>query len=903
MQFHLSTCKIEQKSKYFEGVLRMGKKVFIISHTHWDREWYQTFQGYRKRLVYLIDQLIETMEKDNEYKFFHFDGQTIVLEDYLEIRPENKDRFKKLIKDGRIIIGPWYVMPDEFLVSGESLVKNINIGMDICDEYNADSLKVGYVTDIFGHNNQFPQILKGFGINTALLYRGIGNYPKDGFIWEAVDGSKTLVHKLDSEMCYSNFYLGFRKLIENKEFTREDIKATFNKLLEFLSESATSENILMMDGVDHIEIEPRLPGIIDILREEFKDVQFEHTTLESYFQNKVQGQSNLETIHGELYEVGKEGGVNQVIKNVLSSTVHLKQMNNRCETDLSRIAGALDIIANIATDNANNAKGFIDRAWKFIIENHPHDSICGCSISQVHRENEYRFGQAGQIIDEVINYSKRNICANINSISFNTDKVLTIFNFSEQQLDEIAVVDIAFENDDYGNFVIHDESINEIPFQLLNSYGGAEFKHTFGRLPEFPYMHHKIIAIPVKINGIGWCSYGIKKLTDQFEGFEWKVHNPPIRNVGTMLISSNEIDNGPLLVTIHPNGTLSVKDNETGRIHDNLLYFESCGDYGDGWFYRKPIREERAISLNSVGYTRIQNDGVLVTELDITTELLLPKSLTNKETDKLVINTNVIIRRNSRRIDFKTTVDNKTLNHRLRVLFDTNLETDTFHALTPFYMTKRDIKMDSKKDYVEIETFVSPNQGVVCLKDDNGTVGLYNKGLYEVEIKDNAKRTVALTLFRSITTEVGGKHAEVGSQIRNMTFDYALELANPEIKISEITSRGLQFKTGLITEISNPITGKLMINYSFLSIDEPGIIISTIESTKEKNTILRLYNSTDDEKTVTITMGISINEISLLDLRGTVVKGVIKHDKNSFQIKFKKGEIISLKIESDGVKE
>lgn len=881
----------------------MSKKIFIISHTHWDREWYQTFQGYRKRLVFLMDQLIETMEKNNEYKFFHFDGQTIVLEDYLEIRPENKERLKKLIKEGRIIIGPWYVMPDEFLVSGESLVKNINIGMDICDEYNADSMKVGYVTDIFGHNNQFPQILKGFGINTALLYRGIGNYPKDGFVWEAVDGNQVLVHKLDREMSYSNFYLGFRKLIENKEFTREDINETFSKLLEFLSESATSENILMMDGVDHIEIEPRLPEILNILREEFRDVEFEHTTLENYFQNKDQIQSNLETIHGELYEVGKEGGVNQVIKNVLSSTVHLKQMNNKCETELSRIAGALDIIANIATDNANNAKGFLDRAWKFIIENHPHDSICGCSISQVHKENEYRFGQAEQIISEVINYSKKNICKNINTLSFNTDKVVTILNFSEQQLDEIVVVDIAFENDDFGNFAIYDENGNEIPFQLLNTYGGAEFKHTFGRLPEFPYMHHKFIAIPVKIDGIGWRSYGIKKITNQFEGFAYKAHYPPIRNVGTMLISSNEIDNGLLLITIHQNGTLSIKDKETGRIHDNLLYFESCGDYGDGWFYRKPIREERAISLTSVGYTRIQNDGALVTELDITTELLLPKSLTNKETDKLVISTNIIIRKNSKRIDFKTTVNNKILNHRLRVLFDTNLETDTFNALTPFYMTKRDIKMDSKKDYVEIETFVSPNQGVVCLKDDTGTVGLYNKGLYEVEIKDNAKRTVALTLFRSITTEVGGKYAEVGSQIRNMTFDYAIELATPETKISEITSRGLQFKTGLRTEISNPTTGNLMSNYSFLSIDEPGIIISTIESTKDKNTILRLYNSTDDDRNVTIKTGVSIVKISLMDLRGNAVKKDIEHGKSSFKLKFKKGEIISLKIEFGSVKE
>lgn len=107
----------------------MQKKLHVISHTHWDREWYQTFQGYRKRLVAIIDELIEQMEKDEKFRFFHLDGQTIVLEDYLRIKPENEVRLRKLIEDGRLIIGPWYVMPDGFLVSGESLVRNLLRGM------------------------------------------------------------------------------------------------------------------------------------------------------------------------------------------------------------------------------------------------------------------------------------------------------------------------------------------------------------------------------------------------------------------------------------------------------------------------------------------------------------------------------------------------------------------------------------------------------------------------------------------------------------------------------------------------------------------------------------------------------------------------------------------------------
>ena len=102
--------------------------IFYFSSTHWDREWYQDFQSYRYRLVKLVDKLLDLFDKDPEYKTFHFDGQTVVLEDYSEIRPECKERLKTLISEGKILVGPWYVMPDEFLVSGESLIRNLMQG-------------------------------------------------------------------------------------------------------------------------------------------------------------------------------------------------------------------------------------------------------------------------------------------------------------------------------------------------------------------------------------------------------------------------------------------------------------------------------------------------------------------------------------------------------------------------------------------------------------------------------------------------------------------------------------------------------------------------------------------------------------------------------------------------------
>ena len=204
---------------------------------------------------------------------------------------------------GRIIIGPWYVMPDEFLVSGESLVRNIIKGFDICKSYGAPPMKCGYVPDIFGHNSQMPQILGGFGIQSAVLYRGVGDYLKDAFCWEGADGSRVLAMKLDRERSYSNFYYAVRWPFDGREYDKEELVSRMKNLIGYSS------------------------------------------TIEEYEKALQPSWVNLEKLKGELFKAGKRGVNNQVLKNVLSSMIHLKQMNNECETLLTRWAEPFDTIA------------------------------------------------------------------------------------------------------------------------------------------------------------------------------------------------------------------------------------------------------------------------------------------------------------------------------------------------------------------------------------------------------------------------------------------------------------------------------------------------------------------------------------------------------------------------------
>src|ERR671924_1747116 len=149
-----------------------SRLVHVVPHTHWDREWYSSFQSFRLRLVDLLDDLLPRMESDPSYGRFLLDGQLAVVDDYLAVRPEAEDRLRRLVGSGRIAVGPWYTLPDEFLVSGETLIRNLQLGMATADRFGG-AMTVGYLPDMFGHVAQMPQILRLFGFEHAVVWRGV----------------------------------------------------------------------------------------------------------------------------------------------------------------------------------------------------------------------------------------------------------------------------------------------------------------------------------------------------------------------------------------------------------------------------------------------------------------------------------------------------------------------------------------------------------------------------------------------------------------------------------------------------------------------------------------------------------------------------------------------------------
>jgi len=373
----------------------MPYQVFVVSHTHWDREWYQPFQEFRIRLVTMVDKLLDILASDPDYRHFMLDGQTIVVEDYLQIRPEREPDIRKQVQRGRLLIGPWYVLPDEFLVSPEALIRNLMLGQRVSCRFG-EPMPVGYVPDSFGHISQLPQILAGFGIHDAAIWRGVPDLPTE-FLWQSPDGTAVL-----------NLYIrdGYGNLAWTPH-TPDGFAQIVRQAVDRLAPHATTDAVLLMNGMDHVEPSPDLPGLMAAAEERLPDLKLVHGTLPQYVAVMRAANPELPTVQGEF----RCSQRSNIIPGVLSARMWIKQRNQACETLLECWAEPFNAANQRVGESANHA--LVRHAWSLLLQNHPHDSICGCSVDQVHQEMRSRFDQVEQIGEEVTRRSLTSLVGHI----------------------------------------------------------------------------------------------------------------------------------------------------------------------------------------------------------------------------------------------------------------------------------------------------------------------------------------------------------------------------------------------------------------------------------------------------------------------------------------------------------
>ncbi len=357
------------------------RRVAIVPHTHWDREWYEPFQTFRMNLVDTLDRLLDLMESDPSYTDFLIDGQMAAVDDYLEVRPQAETRIRELAVAGRLTMGPWYILMDEFLVSAETIVRDLQMGLERGASFGG-AMSVGYLPDMFGHIAQMPQILRMAGLEHAVVWRGVpSDITRTAFWWEAPDGSTVRAEYLP---------LGYGNGAE----LPEDGKALVRRTEDHEQEVASflMDRILFMNGSDHLAPQPWLGRVVAEANALQGDYEFEITSLPAYLADAPT--EGLQRWKGEL----RSGARANVLMGVTSNRVDVKHAAAVTERQLERRA---EPYAALFLPPDQWPARLLALAWKEVVRNAAHDSICACSVDDVVDAVLHRFAESRQIAEGV----------------------------------------------------------------------------------------------------------------------------------------------------------------------------------------------------------------------------------------------------------------------------------------------------------------------------------------------------------------------------------------------------------------------------------------------------------------------------------------------------------------------
>ena len=367
--------------------------VHLVPHTHWDREWYEPFQTFRMRLVELVDQLLERMERDPRMRFT-LDGQAATIDDYLEVRPAAEPLIRRLIAEGRLAIGPWQILMDEFLVSGETIVRNLELGWARAEGLGR-AMPVGYLPDMFGHVAQMPQILRRAGIGRAVVWRGVpAAIDRNTFHWVAPDGSE-----VETEYLVGGY--------GNGAYLFDVPDRLGSKLTGYRAANAAfygDRSFLAMYGTDHAVPTPRLADLVDAVNRDDDAVEVRLETLADYAARPEVDDRPVRRWSGEL----RSGARANMLMGVNSARIDLKAACGRVERLLERYAEPLTALHGSAWPER-----LLELAWRRVVDNSAHDSICGCSHDSVVAQVLTRFAEAEQLGRGIVTATGRDITAGV----------------------------------------------------------------------------------------------------------------------------------------------------------------------------------------------------------------------------------------------------------------------------------------------------------------------------------------------------------------------------------------------------------------------------------------------------------------------------------------------------------
>lgn len=861
-------------------------KIFIHSGTHWDREWYQPFQGFRFRLVGATDGVINTLETRDDYGVFHFDGQTIVLEDYLEIEPENRKRLEKLIQAGKIVIGPWYCMPDEFLLSGESLIKNLQLGHKIArKDFCVEPCKNGYICDIFGHIAQMPQIFAGMDIHNSVLGRGTNeSTTATHFRWQALDGTDVVVYRLPDQAGYGDFC----NIAANvpTSLPDDELDSRLKAYIDQYIEQVNIPIICLFDATDHIGIRPDTRRYVDSLKRIYPDAEIYHTNISEMNAAVTEYYADLPIKSGELNETAKEiAPYLHLITNTLSSRYPIKKYNDQMQSKLEKWMAPI-----YALRQTGASKGFLELANKFLIRNHPHDSICGCSIDQVHRDMLYRFDQVRLLSNEIITPFNNMLSGKLVSdiLTNNTGdpkKILRIYNPLPYADTRTVTAQIRFEAgfpkyaEPFGyesicNFKLYDVSGNEIPYGIndIQTYGDHDNYTITFRTTLTASNVNEFAVIPMSMPA-----------------------RKPYKLPGTSVSAEGE----KISVTVNPNGSIKIEDRENGEIYDNLMTFIDDGEIGDGWFHCNPAID-KIITNNEATIEKIENTTASIT-FRVVQKLMLPKAIDRShngtrrsdEYEPFYIQNYITVYRSERYVKVKTVIDNNICDHRLKLRLSTGVVGNEYEANQPFGFVKRKTGIKpGTEEWKEMGVCEKQTSGIVVKRSGNrGFAFISEYGIHECAVWENGD--IDITLFRSFSKTVGTAGEPDGELLETLEFSYILRPLDSRDTDAKLQREQDFLQTGFLFATATDNAPQLY--RPNIELHNENFIYTTANPLDSNSSEVRIYNCSENCESGAVTLPSWVSRAWLTEIDGRIIKE-LPISNGAVQLKLSPWKIATVKM-------
>jgi len=779
------------------------RRIAVVPHTHWDREWYEPFQTFRLKLVRLVDLLLDLLERDTSYSHFLLDGQLAVIDDYLEIRPENEGRLRALAASGRLSVGPWYILMDEFLVSGETIVRNLQAGVVRGTAFGG-VMEVGYLPDMFGHVAQMPQILSEAGFQHAVVWRGVpSSVDRTAFSWRSPDGSSVRAEYLVA---------GYG----NGAALPDDAKALVRRLYAITEEFGTflrpDDALLLMNGTDHHRPQPWLGRVVAEANQMQGDFELTISSLLEYLQDA--SDHDLPEWSGEL----RSGARSNLLMGVASNRVDVKQAAARAERALEREAEPLS-----ALFLAPSAwpEPFFSLAWKQMVRNAAHDSICACSVDEVVDAVLHRYAEARQIGEGLtaeavhavarsmrnpgplaVNPSARDRTGLVEvvvpaagapgpdvqvlsermgipgSITLDGGTVRNMLGLIQgARIDaDTYVTDVSLAEDDEGlevTVVIGTEERDGVPIEEVK-------RELFTRLTARPETQVRLMLDqpPVRrilarqdVPSFGWARFEPVPLSHPVE-----VTGPATATGaavdGESPRSGVTITNGLITVTLDGgDGTFAI-DGITG--YGQLV---DGGDYGDTYNYSPPMVDSIVDRPTRVTVT-VGERGPVRATATITSTYAWPGQVDPDSTARVghhdvEVATTLELRADEPTVRVHTEFVNPSRDHRLRVHLPLPRPASASHAECAFAVVERGLVAEGRDEEYGTPTF--PSRRFVT----SGGLTVVHEGLLEYELTDiegGVARTLALTLLRST-----GMLSRLGMLTRPMTAGPTLPIEGPQL--------------------------------------------------------------------------------------------------------------------------